>query len=58
MNEATIELLSEVKEALKKMPNDPEGLAGWLLSNYEMRKIFNIIFSLMCGQKQLKSTYF
>lgn len=39
MNEATLDLLDELKEALEEMPNDPEGLAGWLLSNYEMRKI-------------------
>ena len=39
MSDAAIELLDEIKEALSKMPNDPEGLAGWLLSNYEMRKI-------------------
>ena len=39
MNDETQELLSEIKEAFIKMPNDPEGLAGWLLANYEMRKI-------------------
>jgi len=33
------ELLDELKAALEKMPADPEGLAGWLLSNYELRKI-------------------
>ncbi len=38
MNEATLELLDELKEALQEMPNDPEGIAGWLLSHYEMRK--------------------
>lgn len=41
MNEATLDLLDDLKEALQSMPNDPEGLAGWLLSNYEMRKIGN-----------------
>jgi len=39
MSDPALELLDEIKEALKKMPNDPDGLAGWLLSNYEMRKI-------------------
>ena len=39
INEATIELLDELKAAFEKMPNDPEGLAGWLLSNYEMKKV-------------------
>jgi hypothetical protein len=33
------EFMNELKEALAKMPNDPEGLAGWLLSNYRMEKI-------------------
>lgn len=32
-------LLNELKEAMAKMPNDPEGLAGWLLSHYDLRKI-------------------
>jgi hypothetical protein len=39
MNDASLELLDELKEALERMPNDPEGVAGWLLSNYEMRKV-------------------
>ena len=39
MSDPALELLDEIKEAFQKMPNDPEGLAGWLLSNYEMRKI-------------------
>lgn len=39
MNEATLDLLADIKEALEKMPNDPEGIAGWLLANYEMRKV-------------------
>jgi hypothetical protein len=39
MNDSMQELLSELKEALARMPNDPEGLAGWLLSNYQLTKI-------------------
>lgn len=39
MNEAAQELLKNLGEALEKMPNDPHGIAGWLLSNYELRKI-------------------
>ena len=39
MNDAAQELLKELGEALVKMPNDPQGIAGWLLSNYELRKI-------------------
>lgn len=39
MSETSKALLSELKEAMAKMPNDPEGLAGWLLSNYTLSKI-------------------
>lgn len=39
MDDASKELLTELREAMTKMPNDPEGLAGWLLSNYTLRKI-------------------
>ena len=39
MNEAQQELLHELKEALIAMPADPEGLAGWLLDNYQMTKV-------------------
>lgn len=39
MNEEQQEVLQDIKNALEKMPNDPEGLAGWFVSNYHMRKI-------------------
>ncbi|NJO18720.1 MAG: hypothetical protein HC877_24270 [Thioploca sp.] len=39
MHESSKRLLDELAEAMERMPNDPEGLAGWLLSNYELRKI-------------------
>jgi uncharacterized protein YcgL (UPF0745 family) len=39
MNDSSKELLDEIREAFKQMPNDPEGLAGWLLTNYEIRKV-------------------
>jgi hypothetical protein len=39
MSEQTKELLTELKDAMERMPNDPEGLAGWLLSNYRLMKI-------------------
>ncbi len=39
MDEVSKELLTELKEAMSKMPNDPEGLAGWILSNYSITKI-------------------
>lgn len=41
MSDGTIELMNGLKEALEKMPNDPQGIAGWLLSNYQMRKVGN-----------------
>jgi DNA-directed RNA polymerase subunit RPC12/RpoP len=35
----SVDLMKELKEAMEKMPNDPQGLAGWLLSNYRMEKV-------------------
>lgn len=39
MAEDTIELMAGLKSALEQMPNDPQGIAGWLLSNYRMQKV-------------------
>ena len=39
MNEASKELLNELADALTRMPNDPQGVAGWLLSNYRFQKV-------------------
>ena len=39
MNNSSQELLQELGKAMQAMPNDPQGVAGWLLSNYELRKI-------------------
>lgn len=39
MGEKSKNLLDELREAMARMPNDPEGLAGWLLSNYKLHKI-------------------
>lgn len=39
MDEDSKSLLHELRDAMAKMPNDPEGLAGWLLSNYRLTKI-------------------
>lgn len=39
MTEDTIELMVGLKSALEQMPNDPQGIAGWLLSNYRMQKV-------------------
>lgn len=33
------ELLKELTDAMERMPNDPAGLAGWILSNFHIRKI-------------------
>lgn len=38
-DDKTKELYTELKEAMIKMPNDPVGLAGWLLDNYKLIKI-------------------
>jgi len=39
MADDTIELMSGLKSALEQMPNDPQGIAGWLLSHYRMQKV-------------------
>ncbi len=39
MGESSKALLDELRDAMARMPNDPEGLAGWLLSNYKLAKI-------------------
>lgn len=39
MADDTIELMAGIKSALEQMPNDPQGIAGWLLSNYRMQKV-------------------
>jgi hypothetical protein len=39
MGEKSKDLLDELREAMARMPGDPEGLAGWLLSNYTLHKI-------------------
>jgi hypothetical protein len=39
MNQPAKELLDELTKAIERMPNNPQGIAGWLLSNYHFRKI-------------------
>jgi hypothetical protein len=39
MNEASKDLLKELSDALSRMPNDPQGVAGWLMSNYRFQKM-------------------
>ena len=39
MDEHAKSLLDELRKAIEKMPNNPEGLAGWILSNYKLYKI-------------------
>jgi len=38
----TKDLYDELKEAMLRMPNDPVGLAGWLLDNYKLSKIGDV----------------
>lgn len=37
MDDFSRNLLNQIKEAMEKMPNDPQGLAGWLLSTFDLR---------------------
>lgn len=39
MDSGSQELLQELSAAMEQMPNDPRGIAGWLLSNYTVTKI-------------------
>lgn len=39
MTDESVELMSELSEAMALMPNNPQGLAGWLLTHYTLRKI-------------------
>lgn len=39
MNTTTQDLLKELTDAIKRMPNDPAGIAGWLMSNYRFQKM-------------------
>lgn len=39
MSEDLQSIVIELSEAISKMSNDPEGLAGWLVSNFSMQKI-------------------
>jgi hypothetical protein len=39
MDDSTQGLLNELADAMARMPNDPQGVAGWLLSNYRFQKI-------------------
>lgn len=36
MDDAAKELLTQLRDAMTKMPNDPEGVAGWLMSTYDL----------------------
>jgi hypothetical protein len=39
MSDTEVHLLGELREAMNDMPNNPEGIAGWLLSHYQLAKI-------------------
>ncbi len=36
ISEESKKIMDELKDAITKMPNDPEGLAGWLMSTYDL----------------------
>lgn len=38
-NDETKTLIEDLSSALEKMPNDPQGIAGWLVSNYRFQKM-------------------
>ena len=38
-NDSTKELMEGLKQAMEIMPNNPQGIAGWLLSNFHIEKI-------------------
>lgn len=38
MTDDEAHMLTDLREAMSKMPNNPEGIAGWLLSNYKLEK--------------------
>ena len=52
MSEDHQTLLTELKEAMSKMEHNPEGLAGWLLSNYDLRKKGSAEPTEFYGQKK------
>lgn len=39
MDQSSQELLGEIREAMNQMPNNPEGIAGWLLTHYSLKKV-------------------
>lgn len=39
MDEDAKSLMADLADALARMPNDPQGLAGWLLTNYRLQKV-------------------
>lgn len=39
MDEASVELMNGLAAAMEKMEHDPQGIAGWLLSNYRLEKV-------------------
>jgi len=42
MSEKSKEILDELKEAINQMPSDPDGLSGWIMSNYQLTKIGDV----------------
>lgn len=55
-SDADKELLDELTTAMERMPNNPQGIAGWLMSNYHFTKIGDAVptekFHVKGQQKQ------
>ena len=52
MDETGKTLMGELSSVLEQMQNDPQGLAGWLLSNYRMQKIGSAEPTVFYGKPQ------
>ena len=42
MSAESQEFMQELSDAIARMPNDPQGLAGWLMSTYRFKKIGDV----------------
>ena len=55
MNDSSKGLLDELTLAMEKMPNNPQGVAGWLLSNYIFEKIGDAVPAEKFHQKNVRT---
>lgn len=56
MNPKSKKLMNEIKEAISKMSNDPEGLAGWILSTFDLYPKGSIEPTVFHGKKPINSS--